>query len=111
MWLDAAHANRGFGIVVVVALVEAEILRSTGAARRRDDHGIERLGDHPLVVDVRAGQRHADRDAPTVGNDMAFRAELATIGRIGPCEIPPLGALTDALSREAQAQSMPRCSS
>ena len=111
MWLDAAHANRGFGIVVVVAFVEAEILRSTRAARRRDDHSIERRGDHPLVVDVRAGQRHGDRDSATVGEDVAFRAEFATIGRIWPRKIPPLGALTEALSSEAQAQSMPRCSS
>ena len=111
MWLDAAHADSGLRVIVVVALVETEVLGSTGAAGRGDDHGIERFADHPLVVDVCAGQRDADRDAATVGQDVAFRSEFSSIGRIGPSEAPPLGAFTEALSSEAQAQSMPRCSS
>jgi hypothetical protein len=111
MRLDAADANGGLSIVVVIALVETEILRSTGSARCGNDHGVERLVDHPLVVDIRAAQRNRDRDTAAVGQDVAFRSELSAIGRIGPRKVPPLGALMEALSSEAQVQSMPRCSS
>ena len=109
--LDAARTNSSLSVVIVVTLVETKVLRSTGPARRGDDHGIERLADHPLVVDVRPGQGDAEYDAAPVGDDMAFRSELSTIGRIGPRELPPLGAFTEALSSEAQAHSMPRSSS
>jgi hypothetical protein len=49
--LDAARTNCSLRVVIVVALVETKVLRSTRPARRADDHGIERLADHPLVVD------------------------------------------------------------
>lgn len=107
----AARTNSSLRVVIVVALVETEVLRSTGPARRGDDHGIERLADHPLGVDVRASQRDAEHDTAPVSDDVAFRSQLPTIGRIGPGELPPFGAFTEALSSEAQAHSMPRSSS
>jgi hypothetical protein len=42
---DAARNNSSLRVVIVVALAETEVLRSTGPARRADDHGIERLAD------------------------------------------------------------------
>ena len=111
MGLDAARHNSSLRVVIVVALIETEVLRSTGPAWRGDDHGIERLADHPLVVDVRPGQRDAEYDAAPVGDDVALRSQLSAIGRIGPREFPPFGAFTEALSSEAQAHSMPRSSS
>lgn len=109
--LDAARANSSLCVVLVVTLVEAEVLRATGPAGRGDNHRIERLANHPLVVNVCAGQRDAEHDTAPVRDDVAFRSQLSTIGRIGPRELPPLGAFTEALSSEAQAHSMPRSSS
>ena len=99
---DATFAHLLFGVGVVVSLVEAEILRSTWSARCLDRHSIERLAGHPLVVNVCARQCHRDRNATPVGENMSFRSKLSTIGWIGPRESPPLGALTEALSSEAQ---------
>ena len=47
-------------------------------------------------------QRDCDGNAATVGEDVAFRAKLSTICRIGTGKAPPLGAFTEALSREHQ---------
>lgn len=109
--LDAARANSSLCVVIIVPLVEAEVLRTTGPAGRADNHRIERIANHPFVVNICAGQRDAEHDTAPVRDDMAFRAQLSTIGRIGPRELPPLGAFTEALSSEAQAHSMPRSSS
>jgi hypothetical protein len=69
MRTNAAATDVTLGVRVVVALVEAEVLRSP------------------------------------------FGTKLAAIGRIWPREAPPLGAFTEALSREVQVQSMPRSAS
>ena len=111
MQADAAASDLARRIVVVVALIEAEVHGSTRAARRSEGDGIERLSRNPLVVDVGAGQDDGDWDSASVGEDVSLRAKLSTIGRIGTGEAPPLGAFTEALSREHQVQSIPRSSS
>jgi len=109
--LDASSANRGFAILVVVSFVETKVARTARPSRRSNGNRIERLAHHPLVVDVGAGQRDANRDATAVGQHMTFGAQLAAIGGIGAREVPPFGAFTEALSSEDQFQSMPRSSS
>ncbi len=108
---DTATRDLEGGVVVVVSFVEAEIPRATRAARCTERNSVERLRGDPLVVDVGAGQRDSDGDTAPVGEDVALRAKLSTICRIGSGEAPPLGAFTEALSREHQFQSMPRFSS
>ena len=109
--LDPAARDLACGVVVVVAFVEAEIPRSAWTARCTELNSVERLPGKPLVVNVGAGQRDGDGNATPVGEDVAFRAKFSTICRIGPGEAPPLGAFTEALSREHQFQSIPRFSS
>ena len=111
MQADASARDLTRGVVVVVALVEAEVARSTWTTRRAKRNSVERLSSEPLVVDIGAGQRDGDRDAAPVGKDVALRAKLSTICRIGSGEAPPFGAFTEALSREHQFQSIPRFSS
>lgn len=111
MQLNTAACDLARGIVVVIAFVEAEVPWSTRATRRAEWNGVEGFAREPLVVDIGAGQRDCDGDAATVGEDVAFRAKLSTICRIGTGEAPPLGAFTEALSREHQSQSIPRFSS
>jgi len=102
----ACHLPRG--VVVIVSFVEAKIARTTRTTRSADGNLVERLPGEPLVVDVGAGQRDGDGDAAPVGEDVALRAKLSTICRIGSGKAPPLGAFTEALSREHQFQSIPR---
>jgi len=95
----------------VVAFVETQMAGSTWPAGRAQLHCIEHDADEPHVVDVGSAQCDGNRDATAVAKDMAFGAELAAIGGIGPGEVPPFGAFTEALSSEHQVQSIPRCSS
>lgn len=108
---DAAIASLAFGLLVVVPFVQAEVLRSSSPPRCTQRNRVERLSDHVHVVDVCPRERHRQRDALTVGQDMAFCAEFCAIGGIGAGEVPPFGALTLALSSDAQSHSMPTLSS
>lgn len=108
---DTTARDLARGIVVVIAFVEAEVSWSTRTTWRTERNSVECFARNPLVVDISAGQRDCDGDAATVGEDVAFRAKLSTICRIGTGEAPPLGAFTEALSREHQFQSIPRFSS
>ena len=108
---DAASASLAFGLVVVVPFVQAEVLGTSGPSRRSQWNRVERPADHMHVVDVGPRERHRQRDALAVGQDVAFCAEFCAIGRIGASEVPPFGALTLALSSDAQSHSMPTLSS
>jgi hypothetical protein len=109
--LDATIASLAFGLLVVVPFVQAEILRTSSPSWRTQRNGIERRAHHVHVVDVGPGECHRQRDALALGQDMAFCAEFCAIGRIGAGEVPPFGALTLALSSDAQSHSMPTLSS
>jgi hypothetical protein len=111
MWPDAASASLPFGLVVVIPFVQAEILRTSGPSRCTQWNRVERPAYHVHVVDVGPGERHRQRDALAVGQDVAFGAEFCAIGRVGAREVPPFGALTLALSSDAQSHSMPTLSS
>jgi hypothetical protein len=111
VWPDAAIASLAFGLLVVVTFVQAEVLRTPSPSGCTQRNRVERFADHVHVVDVCPRERHRQRDTLAVGQDMAFCAEFCTIGRIGAREVPPFGALTLALSSDAQSQSMPTLSS
>jgi len=105
---DPARSNGGLGVLEVIALVEAQVMGSARAARGTQDHGIERLGDEPLVVDVGAGNLSGQRDAAAIGEDVAFHATFGAIRRVRAREVPPFGAFTMALSSEDHFHWMPR---
>lgn len=111
MRLDATSTDFALRVAPVVGLVKTEILRTPRSSRRPNGNGVERGFHAPFVVSVRAGQGDGDRYAASVGENVALGAKLRAISRIGSCKAPPLGAFTVALSREAQAHSMPRSSS
>jgi len=108
---DATGASLLLGFLVVVALVETDVLGTPRSTRSADIHGVQGLTHHVHVVDVGAGQCDGQRNALTIYEDVALGAELCAIGRIGSRELPPLGAFTLALSRDAQSHSMPTLSS
>lgn len=111
MWADTATPDLSFRVREVVALVEAQMPRATRTTRRTQRHGIQRWRDDALVVHVGAGQHDGDRYATLISQDMTFGAELSAIGRIGARVLPPFGAFTEALSREAHSHAIPRSSS
>jgi hypothetical protein len=111
MGSNAALSCLGLADRIVVALIEAEMTWTTRSAWRSQFDRVEHVADHAHVVDVGGGQGDSNRDAAAIAKDMAFGAELAAIGGIGTGEVPPFGALTLALSREHQVQSIPRSAS
>ena len=111
VWANAAATYCALGVRVVVALVEAKVAWPTRSARHTQWNRIECRAGQPLVVNVCAGESHADGHSALIGQDVALGAELAPIGRIGTGMIPPLGAFTEALSSEAQSHAIPRSSS
>lgn len=95
-------------VVPVVRLVETKVEGTPWPPWCPERNRVEGGFEPPLIVRVRAGQRDGDGDATPVGEDVALAAKFRAISWIGSCEAPPLGAFTEALSREAQAHSMPR---
>ena len=105
---DPAATNCGFRVSVVVPLVQAQVLGTPRTTRRLQDDSVEHLRHHPLVVDVRSGDDHRQRNAATVREDVTFHAELRAVRRVRPRVAPPFGALAMALSSEAKSHWMPR---
>jgi hypothetical protein len=103
----SAFACLLLGIIVVVPFVEADVLGQYRPEHSPNRNRIKRGTYHPLVVDIGAGQGDCQWNPATVGQNVAFRAEFCTIGRIWPRDIPPFGAFTEALSSEAHSRSSP----
>jgi len=78
----AAPSDRVFGIGVVVALIEAEML--LGVGRRAHDARIKQFADRLLVRPVRRSEGNGQGDAGGVGEMMPLGAALGTVGGIGP---------------------------
>ena len=106
---DSPTAHGGFRIGVVIALVQAQMLRASWATRGAEDDRVEHVGHHPLVVHVGAGDEHGQGHAAPIRKDVTFHPEFRAIRRVRPRGAPPLGALAMALSRDAKSHLMPRC--
>ena len=105
---DTPQADGGSDVRVVVALVETEVLGTPWTPRAAHDDSIEDFTDHRAVRHVGAGDQRSERDATTVGQNVAFDAAFRAVRRIWTREVPPFGAFTEALSRELHFQAMPR---
>ena len=86
---DPPLAHGGFRIGVVVALVQAQMLRAAWAPRGAEHDGVEHLGHHPFVVHVGAGDAHGHGDAAPIREDVAFHPECRAIRGVRPCRAPP----------------------
>jgi len=91
---DAAGAHRRFTISKRVAFVETAVPRPAHAAPAFEHDGVERCGQRPLVMQIRAAQHDRERDAPPLGQEMALRTELRPVRWVRSREIPPFGAFT-----------------
>ena len=105
---DSAYANRGSDVPVVIALVQAKVLRASWAAGTSHDHCVKDSADHRGVRHVGSADQRSERDTATVGQDVPFYATFRAVRRIWPREVPPFGAFTEALSRELHFHAIPR---
>lgn len=105
---DSASTHRGLRVGIIVALVQAQMLRTTRATRRTNDDTIEHLADHPLVVNVGARNTDRERHPAAIGQDVPLHPAFRAVRRVGTGEVPPFGAFTVALSSEVHSHWMPR---
>lgn len=105
---DSADADGGFGVLVVVALVQAQVLGPSRTSRRLQRDRVEHRTDHPLVVHVRRRRSHGQRHSSSISEDVSFHAEFPSVRRIRPRVDRPFGAFAMALSSEAKSHLMPR---
>ena len=105
---NASGARFGFGLAVVVAFVETQVHGAANPTTASQWDGVERFSNHPLVVNVGASDLNSQGNTTRIGQHMALDASLGAVRRVGTGQVPPLGALTMALSRLHHFQSMPR---
>src|ERR1700733_762900 len=80
-------------LTVVVALVEAEALRSVARGLGpRDDDALERLTRQLEVVAVRPGDDDGEGDAVGLGQQAALGSALRSVGGVGAGFFPPRAA-------------------
>ncbi len=95
-------------LVVVVAAVEAQPLRSfPGRRRSLNRDRLDRRAGQLEVVAVRAGREDPDRDALALGEERSLRPFLALSLGFGPVCSPPRGALPSAPSIASHSHSIP----
>ena len=79
---------------VVVTLISMQLGRSaTRSATQSFDGGyrIQTLLEHHGVMSVSSAGQHSQRNATSIYDDVSFGAELASVGRVGPCFLAPGG--------------------
>jgi len=91
---DPPRSHRRVAIAEGIAFVEAAVLGAPHAASTSEHHGIERRSQRPLVMQIRPAQNDRERDAAAIGQNMALRAALGSVGWVRSREIPPFGAFT-----------------
>lgn len=82
--------------------------RTPWTAGGAQDNCIKRVSHEPLVVDVRAGDLGRERYAPTIRKNVPLHPSFGAVRRVRTGQVPPLGALTIALSSDAHFHWMPR---
>src|SRR5918994_5318494 len=107
--LDAPLPQGPSALLVVVGLVGVQLLRTlprpaTGALYGLD--AVHQLLEDHRVVGIGGGEHHAERDAPSVRNNVALRARFSLIRRILAGFCAPLLAGMEAESKEALSQSI-----
>ncbi len=104
----ASPLCRESNVVKVIALIGAQMLLNVPRRRPSDDERVQRRPETFLIVDVGSREYYPKRDSPAIDAEVAFRAQLSSIGRIFARFIPPFtGAETVTLSSDCHSQSIP----
>ena len=106
--LNATALEMGAAAMEVVALVRVQVLGpASWPARQAPDSGqvVDELFEDDRVVPVGSCDAEHQRDARSVGHDVAFAAELAAVGRVGARVRTPRGLGTLAPSMLARLKS------
>lgn len=111
MWSHTALSNSSNDVLVIVTLIETQVARAPRATWCPKYDMVECRTHHPLVVEICARNQRSQWHPTSIGQNMSFDASFGSVGWIRASEVPPLGALTIAVSSEAHANSTPQSSS
>jgi hypothetical protein len=94
---------------MVISLVGMELVWSAAWPTAPDGDGrdrVEKLLERQAIVDVGASQDEGERNAAAVGDEVAFGAGPASVGRVRAGGVTPFLAAMDELSMPARLQSI-----
>jgi hypothetical protein len=95
-------------VLKVITLIAAQMLLDVSRRSPVDDERVQRRPETSLIMDVGSRESYPKRDSLAIDNEVTFRAELSSIGRVFARFIPPFtGAETVTLSSDCHSQSMP----
>ena len=95
-------------VLKVITLIAAQMLLDVRRRGPGDDERVQRRPKTLLIMDVGSRECYPKRDSLAIDNEVTFRAELSSIGRVLARFIPPFtGAETVTLSSDCHFQSMP----
>lgn len=107
--LNASLAQSSAALLIVVALVRMHLVGPFARPTWQTANGLHRVDEvleEHRVVPVGPAHQDRQRQPSRIGQDMALAAELAPVGRIGACVLPPRGLATLAPSMLARDQSI-----
>src|SRR5215211_152320 len=97
---------------IVVAFIQAQVLRSLlGGSRAIDHDGIERRLQQLEIRHIGSGHNHRERAAIGFHKERSLDAHFGSVSGIGAYEIPPKRALPIAPSAACHSKSTPPISS
>jgi len=103
-----AAIDRESNVVIVITLIAAQMLLKFLWRGPGDDHRIQSRSKPSLVVGIGPREFDSQGDPLAIDDEVAFRSELTSIGRVFARFIPPFtGAETVTLSSDCHFQSMP----
>ena len=106
---DAAPEAGAAAAAMIIGLIGVQCVRpasgSPGLSCNRW-HRVEQVLEGPAVVSIGTAQQEGERDAASVGDEVALGACLASVRRVRPRSGAPLFAAMDALSMQARLQSI-----
>jgi hypothetical protein len=108
-WFDAALAELlavRLGVVSAVALHDVGPLPGPSRLAGNRGNGVDQRRQLRDVMHVGAGEDRRQRNACGVGDEVMLAAAFAAIGRVRPGFLPPVTALSMALSARDRDQSM-----
>jgi hypothetical protein len=104
----ASPLCRESDVVKVIALIGAQMLLDVSTRRPGHNERVQRRPETLLIMDVGSRESYAKRDSLPIDDEVTFRAEFSSIGRVFTRFIPPFtGAETVTLSTDCHLQSIP----
>jgi hypothetical protein len=93
--------SRESDVVKVITLIAAQMLLDLPRRWPGDDDRVQCRPETLLIMDVGSRESYPKRDSLAIDNEVTFRAELPSIGRVFARFIPPFTGVSSGASKPA----------